>query len=206
MGKNNKRLYVIIAVLLVLVMVLGGYIVYDKVNNKDELENKNQSIGNDKNDSKDINTPVSYDNWMDYVISADINEIDVNYCVFMKEENIWKRESVKITKNDLSKIFDEMKKSTLTKDYTGGYGGPCNESLDIKYRSENNDYTLSIMYYSFIDPMNKENDPNVLSYLKNSNYTIENYTDNMDPEKSQHVYKYNYDNKIVDNIINEYIK
>lgn len=206
MGKNNKRLYVIIAVLLVLVMVLGGYIVYDKVNNKDELENKNQSIGNDKNDSKDINTPVSYDNWMDYVISADINEIDVNYCVFMKEENIWKRESVKITKNDLSKIFDEMKKSTLTKDYTGGYGGPCNESLDIKYHSENKDYTLSIMYYSFIDPMNKENDPNVLSYLKNSNYTIENYTDNMDPEKSQHVYKYNYDNKIVDNIINEYIK
>ena len=62
------------------------------------------------------------------------------------------------------------------------------------------------MYYSFIDPMNKENDPNVLSYLKNSNYTIENYTDNMVPEKSQHVYKYNYDNKIVDNIINEYIK
>ena len=72
MEKNNKRLYVIIAVLLVLVMVLGGYIVYDKVNNKDELENKNQSIDNDKNDSKDdnkdINTPVSYDNWMDYVI------------------------------------------------------------------------------------------------------------------------------------------
>lgn len=210
MVKNNKGLYVIIAILLVLVMALVGYIVYDKVNNKDELENKNQSIDNDKNDSKDdnkdINTPVSYDNWMDYVISADINEIDVNYCVFMKEENIWKRESVKITKDDLSKIFDEMKKSTLTKDYTGGYGGPCNESLDIKYCSENNDYTLSIMYYSFIDPMNKENDPNVLSYLKNSNYTVENYTDNMDPEKSQHVYEYNYDNKIVDDIINEYIK
>lgn len=58
MKNNNKGLYIIIAILLILVMVLGGYIVYDKVNNKQDNSTAND---NDKTISvkDDVNVKIT---------------------------------------------------------------------------------------------------------------------------------------------------
>lgn len=58
MKNNNKGLYIIIAILLILVMVLGGYIIYDKVNNKQDNSTAND---NDKTISvkDDVNVKIT---------------------------------------------------------------------------------------------------------------------------------------------------
>lgn len=43
--KDNKKYIIIIVILSVLVLALGGFIVYDKViNNKDKNDKKNESL------------------------------------------------------------------------------------------------------------------------------------------------------------------
>ena len=58
MKNNNKGLYIIVAILLILVMALGGYIVYDKVNNKQDNSTTND---NDKTISvnDDVNVKIT---------------------------------------------------------------------------------------------------------------------------------------------------
>lgn len=199
MKNNNKGLYVIVAILLALVIVLGGYIVYDKVNNKDGLEDKNQNVNNNDND-----TPVSYDNWMDYLMSTDISSINIEHCVLTN--NIYEQNSIKVTKDDLSKIFDEMKKGTISKYYYGGYGGPCISSIVIVYKADNTNYKLDLIGFVKVDPSQEYIDPKVLSYLEKSNYTIKKWSEDIDMDHEPYSFDYNYNTEIVDNIISKYAK
>lgn len=201
MKNNNKGLYVIVAILLILVIVLGGYIVYDKVNNKDGLEDKNQNVNNNDN-----NTPVSYDNWMDYLLSTDISSINIEQCVLTNEEVGWERNDIKITKDDLSKIFNEMKKGTISKYYYGGYGGSCISSIVIVYKADNTNYKLNLVEYYKIDSGQEYIDPKVLSYLEKSNYTIKKWSEDIDMDHEPYSFDYNYNTEIVDDIISKYAK
>lgn len=61
MGKNNKGLIILVVILIIMVLSLGGYIVYDKFidNNKNNVVDKtNDKVDNSEVDNKDDNKIV----------------------------------------------------------------------------------------------------------------------------------------------------
>ena len=194
---SNKWLYLIIVILCILVLLLGGYIVYDKV-----LENTNENINsiNQDNDNK-------YTNWMDYIMDTDISSIKLGFCVDApsNEHGIPTKETIDITKNDLNKIFTEMKKGTISKNYYGGLGGPCMTSIDVNYTNNDKQYKLDLVLYKFIDPEFTD-DQNILSYLEDASYTIKKYNDDIDLSVEPYMFEYTYNKDIIDAIIRQYTK
>lgn len=194
---SNKWFYLIIVILCILVLLLGGYIVYDKV-----LENTNENINsiNQDNDNK-------YTNWMDYIMDTDISSIKLGFCVDdpSNENGIPTKETIDITKNDLNKIFTEMKKGTISKNYYGGLGGPCMTSIDVNYTNNDKQYKLDLVLYKFIDPEFTD-DQNILSYLEDASYTIKKYNEDIDLSVEPYMFEYTYNKDIIDAIISQYTK
>lgn len=209
--KNNKGLYVIIAVLCILVLLLLGYIIYDKVLKNDIGVNNNDTNKDNTNINQDdangtVNTS-SYNNWIDYIMNTDINSIKLNYCVedSLSDVGIPTKKTVDITKNDLNRIFVEMKRGTIYKNYYGGLGGPCMKSIDIDYATNNGQYELRLILYRLIDPSITK-DQKIISYLENANYTIKKYNEDIDLNTEPYMFEYIYNEEIVDTIVDEYTK
>ena len=192
MKDNNKILVVLVIILSVLVLVLGGYLFYDKV-----LSN------NDVNGS-DVNND-SYDNWMDYIMNSNINSIQLSYCIDnnVDDEGLPIRNTINITKKDLNRIFNEMKKGTITKKYYGDFAGPCTKSIDVNYISNNTAYQLLINDGYSIGTIV---DPKILSHLENTNYSIENIGNETDLTKAPYTFEYDYNKAIINEIIDNYTK
>lgn len=204
-NKNNKKsLYVIIAILCVLVLLLGGFIIYDKV-----LKNNPKQNETNNNTNQD-NTPTeeeSTNNWMDYILNNEINSIELTYCTDdpTNELGIPTKKSINITKNDLNKIFDEMKKGTIYKNYSVGLGGPCMGKINIDYTTNKKQYNLNLILYQLIDPDFTE-DQKILSYLEDTNYTIKNYNNDININNEPYMFEYDYNIEIVNKLIEEYTK
>lgn len=224
--KNNKGVYVVIAILCVLVLLLGGYIVYDKVLENDTEINENNNdmdqgndVSQDNNVTNQDNNNVNQDNdnnntnhgndnkWMDYIIDTNISSIKLNYCVDDPSNDMGSptKKTIDITKNDLNRIFTEMKKGTISKNYYGGLGGPCMTSIDVDYTTNNKQYELVLVLYKFVDPEFTK-DQKVLSYLEDTNYTIKKYNDDIDLNTEPYMFEYTYNKDIIDTIIDEYTK
>ena len=77
---------------------------------------------------------------MSYIINSDINSIKLNYCTAEGELNSSDynvaHHSIDITKEDLNRIFTEIKKLTVAKNYYGGLGGDCSENILINYETD----------------------------------------------------------------------
>lgn len=217
--KNNKILYGIIVILCCLVLVLVGYIVYDKVLEKGTVINENNNEIIQDNDSKQDNNVTNpdnsnnntnydnYNNWMDYIMSTDINSIKLEYCVedSSNEDEIPLKKTLDISKKDLNRIFVEINKGKLVKNYYGGLGGPCMPSIDITYNTNKKQYNLDLFLYSFID-INDIKDQNILNHIQNSNYTIKKYSDDIDLETEAYMFEYVYNEDIINTIISENTK
>ena len=213
--KSNTGLYVVIVILGILVLFLGGYIVYDKVfendaqinnNNNNESSSNNEILDNDTsvNQNQDTN---NYTNWMDYIMSTNINSIKLGYCVSVisNGNEVPTLNEIDINRNDLNRIFSEMKKGSIAKNYNRGLGGPCMPSVKIGYTNSDQQYELSLIIYRIIDP-EYTNDQKILSYLENTNYTINTYNDNIDLNTEPYMFDYTYNQEVIETIINEYTK
>lgn len=205
MEKNNKGLYIVISILGVLVVLLSGYIIYDKVLSNNNSINDNMNTDKDKDEKKEKDEN-NYTNWIDYVMGSDINSIELGYCVNDTENNnngVPIKKNIQITKSELDKILGEVKKGTLTKNYYGGLGGPCLNGIDINYTVNSKEYKLNLLLYRIIDPVNT-NDEKILSYLESSNYSIKKYSDEIDLDKEPYIFEYTYDENIIDTILNQH--
>lgn len=184
MNKINKVLVVLVIVLSILVLALSGYIIYDKVLNK---KNNNQS---------DILEQTKYNNWTDYILNSDIQEITINRtraAVKENEEDISKKTT--ISKEKLKEIFTKLKKYNLVKKYTLGMGIADGDILSITYKKDNVDYIFEIPNgYIFVETID---DSELLNIIEDDQYTVEN--EELSSENgSFYVYKYDYDNSIFD--------
>ena len=187
MNKINKVLVVLVIILSVFVLALSGYLINDKIL-------KNNTNSND---------------WMDYIMNSDINSIELSYCLdnTYNDHELPIRETINITNNDLSTIFNEMKKGTITKHYYGGFGGPCMRIINVKYTSNETEYVLKITdggSILSIDASSK--DKKILTYLENTEHTINNYDKETDLTNAPYTFEYTYNGTIIDEIINNYTK
>lgn len=218
--KNIKWLYIIISILL---LSMIGYFIFDIVfknesssNNASLLENgANNNTTNEEN--KETNTNNSYivnesgnneigNKWMEYILSTDINSIQLNYCVDdpSNENGIPTKKTIDIKKDDLNRVFTEMKKGDVYREYFVGLGGPCMDDIYINYTSERKEYELDLVLFKYID-LSFTKDKKVLSYLKDTKYIIRKY-DNIDLDTHPFMYEYSYNEEIVDEIIESYTK
>ena len=74
--QKNKVLIVLVIVLLFVILGLGGYIVYDKVLNKNQIENNNsntQNYNGNSGNKNNSNLALKIDSTKDWVYNADYN-------------------------------------------------------------------------------------------------------------------------------------
>lgn len=162
--KSNAGLYVLIGVLCVLVLLLGGYFVYDKVLNNKETPVENNNI-NDINNIEEEKLPE----WAQYLLNQNISEIIVNNRKFESfDPEVGCPETEKITKEQLRSVLEVMVKSQLSNyKNASGFGGPCMESIVIKY---NNNQEFKFLLYKYI----VTEDNQIKSLLEKERYTINN--------------------------------
>ncbi len=214
--KDNKVLYVVIVLLCVLVLLFGGYIIYDKVLiNDTETNEKNNVTNQDNYEANQNNDNTNQDNikqgngnkWMDYILNTNISSIELSYCVDDPSNDIGipTMKKISITKNDLNRVFAEMKKGTIAKNYYGGLGGPCMTSIDIDYTTNDEQYELDLVLYKFVDPEFTK-DQKILSYLEDTNYTVKKYSDDINLEIESYMFEYEYNEDIINTIIDEHTK
>ena len=215
MIKKLKLIFVIVVIAFIFLIsgiFIGKYFFSDKniiVNDNKNNESVNNSDNNENLDNND---------WMSYIINSDINSIKLSYCTTEGEldSSDYKviNHSIDITKNDLNRIFTEMKKGTVTKNYYGGLGGDCSENILINYKTDeivyinelpvnNYIYTLNIISNRFISFTSQLNDERVLSYLENTNYTVKKWNEDIDLNIEPYMFEYTYDETIIDTIISE---
>lgn len=180
----------------------------DYVNENKEIKDTSNDTSNGNIDNKDtssnINNNENANKWMDYILGTNISSIKLKYCIYDElgvDEPV--QEIIDITKNDLNRIFTEMKKGTISKSYYGGYGGPCTSSINIEYSTANIQTELKLVYFKLLD-FNSTKDNKVISYLESANYTIKKYMDDIDLETEPCTFEYTYNNSIIDIIYNEY--
>ena len=201
--KNNFGLVLIILVIC-FIFGAGGFYLDSKFsddnqgNNDDEMQlddtNNSDSDKNNNGDSNEMST--DYD-WMDYIMNSDISFITVTYCVDknIDEGMIASPEDIEITKDDLKRIFTEMKKGSVVKDYVGGFGGPCMWGVDINYSTDKN-YELTLFLNRYVSTDDKK----ILSLLELEDYTIE-YS--YDEAGATPMFRYDWKSSIIDTIVKE---
>lgn len=207
--KKIKNLF--IAILCILVLSLEGCAANDNDTN-DNIINDSNEINDNINDNNNDEVKNNNDNnenankWMDYIMSTNINSIKLKYCIYDESGvNAPEQEIIDITKDDLNRIFTEMKKGTISKSYYGGFGGPCTSSINIEYSTADIQTELKLVYFKLFD-FNSTRDNKVLSYLESANYTIKKYKDDIDLENEPCTFEYTYNEDIIDTIYSEYTK
>ena len=168
----------IIIVLIIIVLCLTGYIVYDKVISKD-----NEQTNEPTNNTNQITENNQKETWIDYLLSTDINSIEVNYCDLSIDKSLGaeRLKSTDITKEELAKILNQLKDETLIKWYLAGTGcGGCCPSIQVKYSTTYGNFSFTYGHNGFY--VKQENivgtsqlsfeDINFLKVIENSDYKV----------------------------------
>lgn len=193
----EKKNYGIVILVAILFLIIGGVGIYFIMNNSNDKE---PVVDNNQEDNDDSNSSVKYEDWMDYILKSDIKSVKLNYCDYIDGE-LSETKTIQINKNDLNRVFEKVRKGTLTKNYGGGFGSPCNEGLIINYVSNNNEYELEMIYNHLVS--NDVKDKMLLSLVEQSEYEI---SKDSEYDENDYTYVYSYDMDIIDTIIDEYTK
>ena len=189
--KNNNGLIALVIVLFLLVLGLGGYIVYDKV-----LSNKETPVNEPTNNVSSNNDVVEEQlpEWAEYLLKQNITEIKVynrNMESFEAGGNCPEPET--ITKEQFTDILKVMVKSNLSNyKNASGFGGPCMKDLIVKY-DDNKQFEL--LLYKFIITKDTE----IKSLLEKEEYT-EN-TIMQGDDKYEDMYAYEWDTSYLDTLL-----
>ena len=179
--KNEKGKNLIIIVLIIVIAILSTILTLSLTgvfDSKKETTNSGNNVGNSENNNIENNEETQINNWMDFIINSDIESVYVNSC---------KDGDLEITKEDLQKIFSELKKGKLIKDYYGGMGNICYK-ITINYDNQ----ILELLNYKYVSTKDKQ----VISLLELEDYKVEYNIPSPD-----YMFRYDYDVSIIDSII-----
>ena len=153
MEKKNTGLVVLVIILSLLVLGLGGYIVYDKL-----LSENNEEIPKDENNNKIVEDNVENEmqqntsfnsNWINYLLSTHILEAKISRLRSVDLGDDYDlNKTVTISMNDLKNILTDLEDNKLIKTYSNGRGGPDKDHLTIKYEYNEKIYKFEIFYGS----------------------------------------------------------
>lgn len=114
--KRENGLKIVIVFLVLIIMLLSGYIVYDNYFKSDSEINDNEYQNNNQSDFVFVTDEKDEGKWMDYILSTDIKSIEL----FVYNPRLGspgfdfqtaKEVYINLSKNDLKEIFDTMKDS-----------------------------------------------------------------------------------------------
>lgn len=183
--KNNNGLIVLVIVLFLLVLGLGGYIVYDKALNNNETLKKDVSNNETVEEEK-------LPEWAEYLLNQNITEIKV-FNRLQPSDGVNCLEPENITKEQFTSIITEMVKSDLANyKNASGFGGPCMKDLIVKY---NDDQEFKLLLFKYI----VTNDDNIVSSLTKEKYT-EN-TSMQGDDQYEDLYAYEWDTSYLDTLL-----
>ena len=131
-----KKNTIIIIFLSLLVVLLGGYIVYEKTSSKDLEPEKEESTQEEPIEN-------SQEDWIDYLLNQDIQKITLKYCP--DKNDAQSRQTYNLTKDELNQIFTPLKQDKLIKHWKGGMGGygcACCDLIQVDYKTEKGEYNF----------------------------------------------------------------
>ena len=159
MKKENSIQTVLLIIFVVLTLVLGGFIIYDKfIAKKEEISN---SVDNTKvNDSNKNN--LNLPEWAEYLLNQNIDEII--YEGYGKNSECVKEQ---VTKDQFKEFLKKLTSGKLRKFDIGGAGGDCNQGVTVKYGEKE----VSFYHGTIIDV--EGTDPVIISLLEKEKYDYE---------------------------------
>ena len=160
--KNNNTLMIILGIFIALAVFLGGFIIYDKVLNKN-----NGSVNDSDEKSIDETKPTetsstnSLPEWVNYLLKQNITKM--GYSNYEDDDFKW---------NDVSKEQLESYLKKLTTDYSlykmRDYDGGCDIYCGLEIQYDNKKVRI------FAGSIFVENDTEIVSLLEKEKYTIDN--------------------------------
>ena len=197
MENRNMGLKVLVVILCVLVLGLGGYLLYDKVLSDDRnANNENENVNNNKIDNtEDINEEKNL-SWINYLLSLHILEAKVTR-VRSKDlgDSIDLNNTVTLSMDNLKEALSKLENNKLLKIWSEGKGGPDRDLLTISYENNDQKYELRIWNGTII-PDNLDN--NFIKILNSDKY-IEKNQEYQDSEGAFYFYVIeNYSETIFD--------
>ena len=193
MEKENVKNYKALIIVLILIIIgLGGYIVYDKV-----LINKEAPINEPSNNvpSNDTAVEEKLPEWAEYLLKQNISSIVVNNRTCTIDDDGMHESSEQLTVDQLRKVLAEVTKTKLTKyKVVTGFGGPCLTNIKVKY-NDSKEFELFLYKYIFVERTDSE----IITLLEKENYTYIEDTPN--PESTQVMFEYDWDGKYLDTLL-----
>ena len=189
---RNSGLIVLIVILCLAVLVLGGYIVYDKMfSNKGTPTNENTN--NIPSDSPVIEEKLP--EWAEYLLKQNISSIVVNNRTCTMDDDGMHESTEQLTVDQLRKVLAEVTKAKLTKyKDIGGFGGPCLKNIKVKY---NDTKEFELFLYKYIDI--EKTDSEIITLLEKENYTnVDSRTNTPVPENPQSMFEYDWNGAYLD--------
>lgn len=202
---------ILMIILVVLVLGMGSYIVYDKINDEEcnALENVGSGwqLGNNVDDGDDNNA-----HWVDYLLTSNITWAKVEYCDNSESDSngMPKLKKLDLTKDELSQLLLPLKEAQLVKVWLEGTGcGGCCPSLVVNYSTEREDYVftydnikMKVDISDVRDLISSNNDfadAEFLKIIENSDYTLKfmNLPEHSDAGALYSLWKY-FDTNIFD--------
>ena len=189
--KNNSGLIIL---LVLIILGLAGFIVYDKVlSNKEEKVKNNEQAENITDETK-TEEGTKLTKWANYLIEQNITKITVHrtFKDYLDPE-VGCPEDKFITKDELKQILEKMTQGKLTKFLdAGGFGGPCLPSIVVEY---NDDKKLELFLNKYIITEDK----NIKSLLELEDY-IENNKRNSAMEELNTLFEYEWDDSFIETL------
>lgn len=200
MENKNGGIYVVVTLLCVAVLVMGGYLIYDKVLSKNNAnsssngDSNSSSINNNANTTEENNdfvTPstyttkiknevytvdvdeTKYNNVFEYVGKQNNVSIKVNYCGKSTDATHppEQTEFYTLSDSEVSTVLSEMKLST--QNTAGGLGGICVPVVLITYTRKGIEHKLDLYY---VYAINSTTDGNIYKIYDKNVTGVENYT------------------------------
>ena len=179
MEENKKTGNILTIILFILLLIAVGVIGY-LVGSNSAKENNNNINSTEEKEETSI-TAVSYipkcsgyeekkymvdiddnkyENIVEYILDQNDVKAVINYCNVGDDGGPGEQKKQEITESEQMSIFSEMKNS-ITTIRTGGIGAVCDESLEITYYRNNNQYSIKYLGLSFMS----SNDGNIYKIL-----------------------------------------
>ena len=192
--KSNSGLIALVIVLFLLVLGLGGYIVYDKV-----LSSRENSTNDTTNDVPSDNTieEKQLPEWAEYLLNQNITDIIYKKGKFEYDEKTGKSfctPEKEMTKEQLKNVLIKMTEADLKKyEDSSGRGGPCWIGIVVNYN--NTKFEIYGNDAIFIE----DNDEYIMSLFEKEEYTLVTAENKNNDTKGY--YYYNWDYSYIDTLL-----
>ena len=147
MEKKENLLVVLVIILSILVISLSSYLIYDKVSNMgntdDKLlsDNDDSLLNNDEAEQYDNNDSV----WFEYLKGRDII---IKKSVWDYEKDDCQYENISMTKEMVNNIIDELSLKKVTKYYyfNPPVGAICSDNFRLEYDEQRIDINSNVFW------------------------------------------------------------